>query len=119
MVEGEWADRVPGRVWAWWRRGVDERSMSYAYLFKYIIIGDTGKYAAVGWMRKMARSGGGSDRMGRFCGGAIDFLTKGGWSGGFSRRRQVLLAAAVHGQAVPAGARPHDWRRVRRAHDQH
>jgi hypothetical protein len=28
-------------------------------------------------------------------------------------------AAAVHGQAVPARARPHHRRRVRRAHDHH
>lgn len=38
-------ERGAGRVWAWCRRGVSERSMSYAYLFKYIIIGDTGKRA--------------------------------------------------------------------------
>ncbi len=36
-----------------------------------------------------------------------------------SRRGQVLPAAAVHGQALPARARPDHRRRVRRAHDQH
>ncbi|KAG2572755.1 hypothetical protein PVAP13_7KG201000 [Panicum virgatum] len=51
--------------------------MSYAYLFKYIIIGDTGQ------------------------------------------RRQVVPAAAVHRQALPARARPHHRRRVRGADDHH
>ena len=33
------------------------------------------------------------------------------------RRREVVLAPAVHGQALPTSARPHHRRRVRRAHD--
>ena len=37
----------------------------------------------------------------------------------FARGGQVLPAAPVHGQEVPAGARPHHRRRVRCSHDQH
>ena len=36
-----------------------------------------------------------------------------------SRCRQVMLAAPVHRQALPARARPDDRRRVRRSHDHH
>lgn len=40
--------------------------MSYAYLFKYIIIGDTGKDAAVCWIRWVARSDCNADNMETF-----------------------------------------------------
>ena len=102
---------------------------SYAYLFKYIIIGDTG----MAERRAEVRSGRGEDGRRRKtrksrCAHVSRALAAlrvcnlccvPSRPCGLSRRRQVVLAAAVHRQAVPARPRPHDWRRVWRAHGHH
>ena len=69
--------------------------MSYAYLFKYIIIGDTGKslYAAANERNSLIHP---------------LFVV--------SRRRKIMLVTPVYGQEIPIAARSDNWCRVRRAH---
>jgi len=66
-----------------------QATMSYAYLFKYIIIGDTGRCTMQGapW------------RIGQ----ADQCLA----SKPSRRRGEVMPLASVHRQALPAGTRPH------------
>ena len=85
----------PTRSSLWWRppsSATYTATMSYSYLFKYIIIGDTGRWKQVSFLDLHS------------------FTFRGG---------QVLPAAPVHGQEVPAGARPHHRSWVRGSDDQH
>ena len=81
--------------------------MSYAYLFKYIVIGDTGA-SAVPRRAASPRRAATTRPRSRY---AADRTER------FSRRRgEVVPAPAVHRQDVSTRARPDDRRRVRVAH---
>ena len=127
---GRGARRRRGDCFQWGRARTKKLTLFLSkthtsYLFKYIIIGDTGAIVAHLSSRPGRRAGENVEERARARPDRARVAARGRRSSFFlltrptpallpftHRRRQVLPTAPIYGQAVPAGARPDHRRRV-------